>query len=104
MRVDVEPEAVDEGGGCKGRKLMHNASSKVAVVVEKMLLPLLDVPLRSHVIFDAETDQAEMDLMEEVEKQNPGVMTDSNSFARHFNTLYDRYKAYVGGYTAVDTR
>jgi hypothetical protein len=100
MRVDVGADAADEGVG-KGRKLMHNASSKVAVVVEKMLLPLLDVPLRHHVVFDAEVDQAELDLMEEVDKQHPGVMADSHSFARHFDTLFDRYKAYVGGYTAV---
>lgn len=100
MRVDVGADAVGEGG--KGRKLMHNASSKVAVVVEKMLLPLLDVPLRNHVVFDAETDQAEMDLMEEVDKQHPGVMADSKTFAHHFNTLFDRYKAYASGYTAVN--
>jgi hypothetical protein len=100
MRVEMaEGSASGEEG--KGRKLMHNASSKVAVVVEKMLLPLLDAPLRSHVAFDAEADQAELDLMEEVDKQHPEAMADSRSFVSHLGTLFDRYKAYASGYGAV---
>ena len=89
--------------GNKGRKLMHNASSKVAVVVEKMLLPLLDAPLRSHVIFDAVQDQAELDLMEEVDKLRPEVMVDQQTFSKHLLGLYDRYKAYTHGYAPVST-
>ena len=82
---------------------MHNASSKVAVVVEKMLLPLLDAPLRSHVVFDAVSDQTEMDLMEELEKQHPDVMADPGLFSGHLLTLFDRYQAYSKGYTPVST-
>ena len=89
------------GNSNKGRKLLHNASSKVAVVVEKMLLPLLDAPLRSHVVFDAVQDQAELDLIEEVDKLRPDVMADSQTFSRHLLTLYDRYRAYSQGYGAV---
>lgn len=90
------------GGGCgRGRKLMHNASSKVAVVVEKMLLPLLQTPLRSHVVFDAVSDQAELDLMEEVDKQHPDIMGDSATFTAHLASLFDRYQAYARGYSAV---
>ena len=85
----------------KGRKLMHNASSKVAVVVEKMLLPLLDAPMRSHVVFDAVSDQVEMDLMEELERQRPDVMADPGSFSGHLLTLFDRYQAYSKGYMPV---
>lgn len=85
------------GLGGKGRKQMHNASSKVAVVVEKMLLPLLDVPLRTHVGFETVSDQAEQDLMEEVDKRNPGVMADCGVFTRHLLTLFDRYRAGGGG-------
>jgi hypothetical protein len=100
MRVEVAGPASSQAGG-KGRKLMHNASSKVAVVVEKMLLPLLDVPLRTHVIFDAEADQAELDLMEEVGKQHPGAMADAQTFTSHLHSLFERYKAYASGYAAV---
>ena len=106
MRGEASHAAPDEEtvglGGSKGRKLMHNASSKVAVVVEKMLLPLLDVPLRSHVVFDAETDQAELDLMEEVDRRHPWAMVDAQAFVGHLQTLFVRYKAYAGGYSKVD--
>ena len=106
MRVEVA--STSSGGGDDGlvsngrpRKLMHNASSKVSVVVEKMLLPILDTPLRPHVVFDAVQDQAELDLMEEVDKQHPEVMADSQSFTRHLLGLYDRYKIYSQGYSPI---
>lgn len=82
---------------------MHNASSKVAVVVEKMLLPILQTPLRTHVAFDAVSDQAELDLMEEVDKQHPDIMGDSVTFTAHLTSLFERYQAYTKGYAAVST-
>lgn len=102
--VSAGDECVEGGdGGCvlsaKGRKQMHNASSKVAVVVEKMLLPLLDVPLRTHVGFEPVADQAELDLMEEVDRRNPGLMTDCGAFTRHLLNLFDRYRGGWGGST-----
>ncbi len=106
MRVEVA--CTSSGGGDDGlvpngkaRKLMHNASSKVSVVVEKMLLPILDTPLRPHVVFDAVKDQAELDLMEEVDKQHPEVMADSQSFTQHLLGLYSRYKIYSQGYSPI---
>ena len=90
-----EPTASETALSCpKARKQMHNASSKVAVVVEKMLLPLLDTPLRSHVVFDTVSDQAELNLLEEVDHKNPGLMSDCGAFTNHILTLYDRYHAY----------
>jgi hypothetical protein len=82
-------------------KQVHNASSKVNLVVHKMLLPLLDAPLRTHVVFDAEADQAELDLMEEVDKSHPRVMEDPTSFVQHLQSLLSRYKAYASGYSRV---
>jgi hypothetical protein len=96
MRGDSHNASTDAPAVCcpKARKQMHNASSKVAVVVEKMLLPLLDTPLRSHVVFDPVCDQAELNLLEEVDHKNPGLMADCGAFTSHILTLYDRYHAY----------
>lgn len=91
-----------------GRKVTHNASSKVAVVVERMLLPLLDAPMRTHVVFDAlpsEEDQGALDLVEEVERRHPEAVADPASFLGYMSALYDRYRAFCrGGYAEVSTR
>jgi hypothetical protein len=101
MRVDAGPdeEVVVKGG--VGKKVMHNASTKVAVVVERMLLPLLETPLRSHVTFVPVDEQAEFDLMEEVERRRPDVMGDPVAFTGHFQSLYERYMYYTHGYAVV---
>ena len=98
----VAPAAAAEGG----RKVSHNASSKVAVVVERMLLPMLDAPMRGHVVFDAlEEDHGELDLVDEVDRRNPGAMADSKTFLGHMAGLYERYMASYyrkgGAYSAV---
>jgi hypothetical protein len=91
----------------KGRKVTHNASSKVAVVVERMLLPMLDTPLRPHVVFDAldEAEQSELDLVDEVDRRHPGATADATSFLGHMAAMYERYRASCwvrgGGYTEV---
>ena len=82
-------------------KQVHNASSKVNLVVHKMLLPLLDAPLRTHVVFDAEADQAELDLLEEVDKSNPQILEDPTSFVQHLQSLLSRYRAYASGYSRI---
>ena len=79
-------------GACKERKVVHNASSKVSLVVQRMLLPLLDAPLRSHVVFDVEKDQTELDLMDQLSREKPEVLEDSKSFVEHLQALYDRYR------------
>jgi hypothetical protein len=75
------------------RKVTHNASSKVAVVVERMLLPLLDVPLRPHVVFDAldVEDHGELDLVDEVERRYPGTVTSGGTFLERMSGIYARY-------------
>lgn len=95
------PVAHDGKGG--GKKTLHNASTKVAVVVERMLLPLLDTPLRSHVTFVPVDEQSEFDLMEEVERRRPDVMSDAAAFRGHFQSLYERYMYFAHGYAAVPT-
>ena len=91
----------------KGRKVTHNASSKVAVVVERMLLPMLDTPLRPHVVFDAldEAEQSELDLVDEVDRRHPGATADATSFLGHMAAMYERYRASCwvrgGGYVEV---
>ena len=103
MRV-APAAAAAEGGG--GRKVSHNASSKVAVVVERMLLPMLDAPMRGHVVFDAlEGDQDELDLVDEVDRRHPGAVADAGTFLGHMAALYERYMASYyrkgGAYSAV---
>lgn len=91
--------------GGKERKLVHNASSKVSLVVQRMLLPLLDTPMRTHVVFDVDKDQAELDLMDQLEREKPEVLEDSKSFVQHLQGLYDRYKqgmlVHGGAYSRV---
>lgn len=72
--------------------MVHNASSKVTLVVQKMLFPLLDTPMRSHVVFDVERDQAELDLMDQLGRNKPEVLEDSQTFVQHLQGLFDRYK------------
>jgi hypothetical protein len=85
------------------RKVVHNASSKVSLVVHKMLLPLLDAPLQSHVVFDVEADQDELDLLARMNQSRPALMEDQLSFVEHLQALFNRYKAYADGYRLLDT-
>lgn len=103
----VLSQQAGDRGGVKERKVVHNASSKVSLVVQKMLFPLLDMPMRSHVVFDVERDQAELDLLDELGKNKPEIMDDSGAFVQHLRGLFDRYKlgfpARGGVYNRVDT-
>jgi hypothetical protein len=89
---DPPSTSEERQAGGKERKVVHNASSKVSLVVQRMLLPLLDAPLRSHVVFDVEKDQTELDLMDQLSREKPEVLEDSKSFVEHLQMLYDRYK------------
>lgn len=105
MRMMETPTALlGAHGGKAERKVVHNASSKVSLVVHKMLLPLLDTPLRSHVVFDVEADQDELDLVAQMNKTRPGLLEDPLSFVAHLQALFHRYKAYADGYSELDTR
>lgn len=102
----------DNGGGGRGgdvitgkeRKVVHNASSKVSLVVQRMLLPLLQAPLRTHVVFDVEEDQLELDLIEQMGARKPDLLDDPQTFVEHLRGLFDRYKQWQspsGAYSRV---
>jgi len=80
------------GGG-----LVVNAASKIVAVVDKMLLPLLDISVGTHVRFVVEEEQAEFDLFDEVRRRRPACLDDADTFALHARSLYERYMAYCGG-------
>lgn len=82
-------------------KAVHNASSKISLVVRKMLLPLLDTPMHTHVVFDAETDQEELDLLEQMDRNRPQMLDDPKSFVQHLQSLIGRYHTYASGYSRV---
>ena len=96
-------EPQEEPGGA--RKVVHNASSKVSLVVHKMLFPLLDTPMRTHVALDTEADQVELDLMDQVGRHKPGLMEDDQSFLCHIQSLLERYRRRQSGprYSRVPT-
>jgi hypothetical protein len=91
-------------GSSKERKVVHNASSKVSLVVQRMLLPLLQAPLRTHVVFDVEEDQLELDLIEQMGARKPDILDDPQNFVEHLRGLFDRYKQWQspsGAYSRV---
>jgi hypothetical protein len=89
-------------GEAKDRKLVHNASSKVSVVIQRMLFPLLDSPMRTHVLLDTDGDQLELDLLDQVGRSKPGLMEDQQTFIQHLLGLMERYRN--SGYSRVPTR
>ena len=86
------PPLVSNNSQQKDRKTVQNASSKVSVVVQRMLLPLLDHPgMASHVVFEAEpsSPDPELDLMQKIFKKQPDLMGDKDSFLEHAAHLFD---------------
>ena len=83
-----------QGKDSANRKVVHNASSKVSLVVQRMLLPIIQTPLRSHVVFDVEEDQVELDLIEQMGKKNPDVLEDATglTFIQHLQGVFHRYR------------
>jgi len=75
----------------KERKAIQNASSKVNLVVQRMLLPLLEVPMCSHVAFEDGGDELELLLMDHMSSTRPEVLADEQSFLVHFQALFQRY-------------
>jgi hypothetical protein len=95
----VKEEAVED----KERKPVHNASSKVSLVVQRMLFPLLETPMRTHVLLDTEADQLELDLLDQVGRDKPELLDDQQSFVQHLLQLMERYKRGGDGYARVST-
>jgi len=85
MRMDAGKTAGKE------RKTVQNASAKVNLVVQRMLLPLLDVPMRSHVSFDSGDEEAGLEFMDHVSATRPELLTDEDSFVQHARGLFQRY-------------
>jgi len=75
----------------KERKAIQNASSKVNLVIQRMLLPLLEVPMRSHVVFEDGGDELELALLDHVSSTRPEVLADEQSFLGYFQALFQRY-------------
>jgi hypothetical protein len=92
MEASDSQRIPEEAPPCKDRKCVHNASSKVSLVVQRMLFPLLDSPMRTHVALDAEVNQLELDLIDQVGKHKPGIMDDQQSFVNHLQSLLERYR------------
>jgi hypothetical protein len=91
----------DEAG--QSRKVVHNASSKVSLVVRKMLFPLLDSPMHTHVALDSDADQVELDLLDQVERHKPGIIEDDEGFMQHIQKLLTRYRRQSVRYALVPT-
>jgi hypothetical protein len=79
-------------GHSKERKVVQNASSKVQLVVQRMLLPLLDAGVGTHVVFDAEDDQAETKLLDHMRATRPELLADEGAFAAHMCRVLKRYR------------
>jgi hypothetical protein len=84
------------------RKPVHNASSKVSLVVQRMLFPMLDSPMRTHVVLDVDAHQPELDLLDEIDRAQPGATEDHGMFVQHLVGLLERYRR-SQGYTRVRT-
>jgi hypothetical protein len=85
MRMDPDKAAGKE------RKTIQNASSKVNLVVQRMLLPLLDSPMRSHVLFDGDGEHMEIALLDHMSTTRPELLADEGRFLEHFQELFKRY-------------
>jgi hypothetical protein len=102
MRMEASQQQPVEEGEARDKKTVHNASSKVSLVVQRMLFPLLDSPMRTHVILDTDGDQLELDLLDQVGRSKPGLMEDQQTFIQHLLGLLERYRH--SGYSRVPTR
>jgi hypothetical protein len=102
MRMEASQQQPVEEGETRDKKLVHNASSKVSLVIQRMLFPLLDSPMHTHVILDTDGDQLELDLLDQVGRSNPGLMEDQQTFIQHLVGLLERYRH--SGYSRVPTR
>ena len=86
----------------KDRKPVHNASSKVSLVVQRMLFPMLDSPMRTHVLLDTDAEQMELDLLDQVGRTRPELLEDQQTFVQHLLSLVERYSK-SSGYARVST-
>lgn len=100
MRMEASTQQPGSASDVRERKPVHNASSKVSLVVQKMLFPMLDSPMRTHVLLDVDAHQAELDLLDQMDKTQPGITEDQGTFVQHLVGLLERYRR-TQGYTLV---
>lgn len=86
----------------KDRKPVHNASSKVSLVVQRMLFPMLDSPMRTHVLLDTDAEQVELDLLDQMGRTRPDLLDDQQTLVQHLLNLLERYSR-GSGYVRVPT-
>ena len=99
MRGDTSSSSIrgdGEAASMRGKKTMLNAASKVVAVVEKMLLPLLDTHVGTHVSFCVSDEHSEFDLLDGVRRVRPGAMSDLDTFVEYARGLYERYSRHTG--------
>lgn len=99
MRMEATQQ---DPGQQKDRKPVHNASSKVNLVVQRMLFPMLDSPMRTHVLLDTDAEQVELDLLDQVGRTRPELLEDQQTFVQHLLSLVERYSK-GSGYARVST-
>lgn len=100
MEASAQPSGEAPASDVRERKAVHNASSKVSLVVQRMLFPMLDSPMRTHVLLDVDAHQAELDLLDQMDKTQPGITEDQGTFVQHLVGLLERYRR-MQGYTLV---
>jgi hypothetical protein len=89
MRVDESHTPVKE------RKIVQNASSKVSLVVQRMLLPLLEAPMRGYVVFEAEHDDSMRELLDTMRQNKPELVEDRGEFLEHMGRIFDEFSVPV---------
>jgi hypothetical protein len=99
MRMETSSSQQEQGTSAaesRERRPVHNASSKVSLVVQRMLFPMLDSPMRTHVLLDTDEEQVELDLLDQLDRTRPGLMEDHGSFVQHLVGLLERDRRFQG--------
>ena len=90
-------------GPVKERKVVQNASSKVSLVVQRMLLPLLESPMRGFVVFEATPDDSMRELMDTMRQNKPELIEDRAEFLEHMGRIYDEFSTTLVDDTPKDS-
>ena len=73
----------------KERKPIHNASSKVSLVVHRMLAPLIDYEVGSFVDLDGDEESSDVNFIDSVRQAQPQAFISRDTFIQFINSLYD---------------
>jgi hypothetical protein len=83
-----------EVSSTKSRKPIQNAPTKVNQVVHRMLFPLLETPLASHVSFTRSDSEPVVELLERLQDSLPSVMDDKTVFLSVLEKAYDAFSSH----------